>query len=67
VAGPKDWLPVARAMGIKGAMLVDEHGVVQITPGIRDRIHFETETLPQIIVSEALTQIKEPHSPETQQ
>jgi len=54
VAGPKDWLPVARAMGIKGAMLVDEQGVVQITPGIRDRIHFETETLPQIIVSEAL-------------
>ncbi|MEE8380218.1 MAG: FAD:protein FMN transferase [Gammaproteobacteria bacterium] len=54
VAGPKNWLPVARAMGIKGAMLVDEQGVVQITPGIRDRIHFETKTLPQIIVSEAL-------------
>ena len=41
-------------MGIKGAMLVDEQGIIQITPGIRDRIHFEIETLPQIIVSEAL-------------
>jgi thiamine biosynthesis lipoprotein len=56
VAGPKvaDWLPVARAMGITGAMLVDEQGVVQITPGIRERIHFEPETLPTIIVSGAL-------------
>jgi thiamine biosynthesis lipoprotein len=43
VAGPaeKDWLPVARAMGISGAMLVDDEGRVQITPGIRKRIYFE--------------------------
>ncbi len=43
VAGPaeKDWLPVARAMGISGAMLVDDEGRVQITPGIRERIYFE--------------------------
>ena len=54
VAGPKDWLPVARAMGINGAMLVDEQGIIQITPGIRDRIHFEIDTLPQMIISEAL-------------
>lgn len=69
VAGPRDWLPVARAMGIRGAMLVDEQGVVQITPGIRDRIHFETETLPRIIVSEALstkTQTTEAPVPDTQ-
>jgi thiamine biosynthesis lipoprotein len=56
VAGPKqeDWLPVARAMGITGAMLVDEQGGVQITPGIRKRIHFEPESLPTIIVSGSL-------------
>ena len=56
VAGPKveDWLPIARAMGISGAMLVDEQGVVQITPGIRQRIQFEPEKLPTIIVSDAL-------------
>jgi thiamine biosynthesis lipoprotein len=54
VAGPKDWLPVARAMGIKGAMLVGQDGVIQITPGIRERIHFDVDPAPTIIVSEAL-------------
>ena len=56
VAGPKasDWLPVARAMGISGVMLVDEQGVVQITPGIRQRIKFEPENMPTIIVSDSL-------------
>lgn len=54
VAGPKDWLPVARAMGVNGVMLVDEQGRVQITPGIRDRIHFDTKPPPQIIVSKTL-------------
>jgi len=64
VAGPKmeDWLPVARAMGITGVMLVDEKGGVQITPGIRERLHFEPafepvtdpETPPNVVVSEPL-------------
>lgn len=56
VAGPKeqDWLPVARAMGVIGVMLVDEQGRVQITPGIRARIRFEVEPLPRIGISEPL-------------
>jgi len=54
VAGPKGWLPVARAMGVSGVMLVDEQGVIHMTPGIRDRIHFEVETLPTVIISDAL-------------
>jgi FAD:protein FMN transferase len=61
VAGPdeKDWLPVARAMGISGAMLVDDKGRVQITPGIRKRIYFEPrndadKTQPEIHISAAL-------------
>ncbi len=42
VAGPneKDWLPVARAMGVSGVMLVDDDGRIQLTPGIRERIYF---------------------------
>ncbi len=42
VAGPdeKNWLPVARAMGVSGVMLVDDDGRVQLTPGIRRRIYF---------------------------
>lgn len=56
VAGPKqqDWLPVARAMGIGGVMLVDDEGVVQMTPGIKQRIRFEQQTLPTIHISDAL-------------
>jgi thiamine biosynthesis lipoprotein len=56
VAGPKeeDWLPVARAMGISGALLVDDAGKVQITPGIEKRIHFEQKTPPTIHISAAL-------------
>ncbi len=42
VAGPdeQDWLPVARAMGVSGVMLVDDDGRVQLTPSIRERIYF---------------------------
>ncbi len=54
VAGPKNWLPVARAMGVSGVMLVDEQGVIHMTPGIRDRIRFEVEAKPTVIISDAL-------------
>jgi len=56
VAGPqeKDWLPVARAMGVAGVLLVDQAGTVHMTPGLTERIHFETEPLPKVIYSEAL-------------
>ena len=54
VAGPKDWLPVARAMGVSGVMLVDDAGNVQMTPGIRERIHFEMDEPPPVVISEAL-------------
>jgi thiamine biosynthesis lipoprotein len=56
VAGPeeKNWLPVARAMGISGALLVDTAGTVHMTPGLKARIHFEAEPRPKIIYSEAL-------------
>lgn len=54
VAGLRDWLPVARAMGVSGVMLVDEAGTVYLTPGIRERIHFEGDTPPTIVVSDPL-------------
>lgn len=56
VAGPRNWLPVARAMGVSGVMLVDEAGNVQVTPGIRQRIQFQGESLPSIEVSGPLRQ-----------
>ncbi len=41
VAGPRDWYPIARQMGVKFVMLVDETGRVHMNPGMADRIHFE--------------------------
>lgn len=54
VAGPDEWLPIARAMGIKGAMLVDSQGNIQMTPGMQNRIHFNIDPLPPIRISEGL-------------
>jgi len=56
VAGPDPtaWLPVARALGISGAMLVGTHGHIQMTPGLRGRIHFDTQPPPAVAYSEAL-------------
>lgn len=54
VAGARHWLPVAQAMGVSGVMLVEEDGTVQMTPGISERIHFETESPPKIILSAPL-------------
>jgi thiamine biosynthesis lipoprotein len=54
VAGPEDWYEVARAMGVKGVMLVDTRGTIYMTPNLKDRIYFDTETPPTIIYSEPL-------------
>jgi thiamine biosynthesis lipoprotein len=54
VAGPEHWLPVARAMGVTGVMLVDEQGTVHMTPNLQTRIRFETTPAPKVILSEPL-------------
>jgi len=56
VAGPKpaDWLPVARALGVSGVMLVDTEGRVQMTPSLRERIYFDIEPKPDVRFSEPL-------------
>ncbi|HFE32778.1 MAG TPA: FAD:protein FMN transferase [Gammaproteobacteria bacterium] len=56
VAGPDvaDWLPVARALGVTGVMLVDTGGHVQMTPSLRERIYFDVEPKPEVRFSEPL-------------
>jgi len=56
VAGPDsaDWLPVARALGVTGVMLVDTEGRVQMTPSLRERIYFDVEPKPEVRFSEPL-------------
>lgn len=45
VAGPSQWLPIAKAMGIEQAMLIDKTGRVLITPAMHQRIKFELPDL----------------------
>lgn len=41
VAGVENWHRIARNMGIKMAMVVEESGVVHLNPGMRSRLQFE--------------------------
>ena len=54
VAGPKDWYEVARHMGIKYVMLVDDEGVVHMNPAMAARVHFEGAQPPKVILSREL-------------
>ncbi len=40
VAGPRDWVRIAKRMGVKLAMLIDDSGTVYLTPEMRRRIVF---------------------------
>ena len=42
VAGPKDWQRIAKQMGIRAVMLVDDKGTIHITPEMQARVSFTT-------------------------
>ncbi|KHD05083.1 hypothetical protein PN36_26220 [Candidatus Thiomargarita nelsonii] len=54
VAGLQDWHRIARQMGIKYVMLVDEKGIVYVNPAMAKRVQFPADKKPQIIVSKPL-------------
>jgi len=43
VAGPQHWQAIARQMGIKHVMLIDNDMKIQITRTMAERVHFEKE------------------------
>jgi thiamine biosynthesis lipoprotein len=43
VAGVKDWHRIARQLGIKYVMLVDDAGVIYMNPAMQQRVIFESE------------------------
>lgn len=45
VAGPNAWPSVAKAMGIKHVMLVDDKGHIQMTPAMAKRVELTDKTL----------------------
>jgi thiamine biosynthesis lipoprotein len=40
VAGPEDWQRIARGMGLRYVMLVDERGTVYMSPAMAERVRF---------------------------
>jgi thiamine biosynthesis lipoprotein len=51
VAGPQDWHRIAARMGLSEVMLVDDKGVVYLTPAMQQRITLEQEGV-SVIVAE---------------
>lgn len=43
VAGPKDWQRIARQMGIRSVLLIDDQGRIHITPEMQARVHFSED------------------------
>ena len=54
VAGPHDWYRIARQMGLKYVMLVDEQGRVYMNPAMANRIKFENPEPQQAVISDPL-------------
>jgi len=53
VAGPQEWHRIARQLGIKSAMLVDDAGTVYMDPSMQKRVEFQS--LPaNIVISDPL-------------
>jgi thiamine biosynthesis lipoprotein len=51
VAGPADWVRIARRMDIKFAMLVDMDGTVYLTPEMKARIRFVGDPPAKVVVA----------------
>ena len=51
VAGPEGWREVARNMGIKEVMLIDENMTVYMTPAMAARVQFTVEPKPKTVVT----------------
>ncbi len=54
VAGPEDWQRIAGRMGLSEVMLVDERGVVYLTPAMQKRIALE-QKVAQVVVAAPTT------------
>jgi thiamine biosynthesis lipoprotein len=50
VAGPDEWRGIAARMGLKEVMLVDDKGVVYMTPAMQKRITLEQEMTDIVVV-----------------
>jgi len=54
IAGPEEWLKIARKLKLKQIMLIDSKGHIHLTPAMKKRLHFETKNETTLIVSPPL-------------
>jgi thiamine biosynthesis lipoprotein len=52
IAGPDQWLDIARSMGVHDVMLIESNGRIHLTPSMQQRIQFEQPVTGEILVSE---------------
>ncbi len=52
IAGPEAWPAMARRMGISQVMLIDADMKVHMSPRMAERVHFEVQPPPTVIVTE---------------
>lgn len=50
IAGPEGWPRVARDMGIDQVMVIESSGRVCMTPAMVERVHFEVEPAPEVVI-----------------
>jgi FAD:protein FMN transferase len=54
VAGPKDWYRIAKKMGVKYVLLIDEKGVFYVNPAMKNRLILPENITPTFVISDAL-------------
>ncbi|MCW9033399.1 MAG: FAD:protein FMN transferase [Rhodospirillales bacterium] len=54
VAGPENWHRIAKKMGIKFVLLVDEKGTVYLNPAMKDRTIFAKDEPKKLVISDPL-------------
>jgi thiamine biosynthesis lipoprotein len=55
VAGPGQWVDIARHMPIQYVLLIDTDGIIHLNPAMQARIRFEPGVMPEIRISEPLS------------
>lgn len=58
VAGPGEWYNIARKMGIKYALLIDDKGLVYMNPEMQPRVHFVDKAPSRAVISKPLASLE---------
>jgi len=54
IAGPNDWLQLAKKLQLKQVMLIDDKGIVHVSPAMKKRLSFNSQIETTILTTTAL-------------